>query len=120
MTVETLAYVIDNPSITLPKLNAEIAALWSALLTPESQVRKNAEAIGIPCDSLPREHGDIIAVDRSAAGLEMSLIEFIVTLTGTSAAQRVGRDLWVYVILPWLRQKYGDKALRESQRKLPK
>jgi predicted NAD-dependent protein-ADP-ribosyltransferase YbiA (DUF1768 family) len=95
--------------------------LWADLHRKGSPTYARAIASGIETAALPTNIEEYIDFKKSAAGLDHSVVDFVVMLAGTEAAKVVGRgvikvssQLWDLVLLPLIRRKWGDEALKEK------
>ena len=110
---ETETYQVDNVEGGITSVKAITQELWGALLDPTSDDHKNMLGKGINPLELPHDLTQILSMKKSAAGFDASIVDMVVTFASGSVA----KDLWTYIILPHLRNKFGDTALKKRAKK---
>ncbi|MCA8287299.1 hypothetical protein [Burkholderia vietnamiensis] len=108
-------------NVTFEDLTDHIEFLWQDLHREGSSTYKRAVASGIEISALPVSMDEVFDFRKSAAGLDHSVVDFVVMLAGTEAAKVAGRgvikattQLWDHVFLPLIRSKWGDESLKEK------
>jgi hypothetical protein len=119
---EAISYIIETgPDVSFNVIAREIYQLWDEV--HEAGTALNLDAVSKQCNFAgPESTGERgILVSKSAAGLDHSVIELVVTFMGGKFATTLGegakaasRDLWKKVILPYLQNKYGTNVLKEQ------
>jgi hypothetical protein len=101
-----------SPTVTIEKIKHEVATVWADLKSRSSGAYDEAVKHGIDVNALPENVVQAIELRKSSAGLDPNYTDLVVTLVNS----KVALDVWTYILLPWLRDKFGDKAL-EARRK---
>lgn len=110
---ETVTYQIDNVAGGITSVKAAVQEFWEALLDPANDDHQNIIDKGINPSQLPHDLTQILSMKKSAAGFDASIVDMVVTFASGSVA----KDLWTYIILPHLRDKFGDTALKKRAKK---
>jgi hypothetical protein len=111
----TFDYQLSGPSVR--EVQQELDRLWESLNTDRESLRR-AQQARISLAKLPAgRRGQLIKVRRKGAGLEPATTAIVVVI-GLGA--KVLRDVWKHILLPRLRKKYGDQALKETVEKKAK
>jgi len=119
---DTISYVIETGSqASFNALARDIYQAWSDILTPGTELHREAEAAKIDLSAYAGGDQRGIAVSKSAAGLDHSVVELVIAFLGSEAARAIGagtkvvaRDIWKTILLPLLQRKYGAKVLTEN------
>ncbi|MBN3769786.1 hypothetical protein [Burkholderia sp. Se-20378] len=114
-------YVIEaSEEVSYNTLAREIYWLWDQAHQPGTLLNTEAKAQNCAVD-LEASGERSLSVSKSAAGLDHSTVELVVTFLGGGFAHTVGRgaatasrDLWYKVILPYLVDRYGTNALKRK------
>ncbi|SDH78208.1 hypothetical protein SAMN04487926_10811 [Paraburkholderia steynii] len=122
---EQFDYAIDTSSdVSFSVIAAEIYRAWDDAHTTGTELNRIAIANQCDLNTDPSESERGIAVTKTAAGLDHTVVEVAVAILGSKAASVVGegirvgtRDLWTTVILPYLQNKYGTNVLKKKARK---
>jgi hypothetical protein len=98
--------VTRGGGIRLSDLQATAREAWKLMHTPGSSAHTDALANGIDVAQLPKRLREMVDVRPDGAGL-VTVEGVVVGFIG-----RVAWDVWKYVLLPQIRRKWGDDALR--------
>jgi hypothetical protein len=110
MTNEELRYQIDWNHISLREIQKAVDEAWETLAEPGSAIRQTAQQHGIDTASLPATRKEALALKKSEAGLHQEVVDLLLVATSHAA-----RDVWHHVLLPWLRSRFGDDAIKERK-----
>lgn len=114
MPVEQFEYAVTD-SLSVREIQGAANKAWELLKAGNPELRAAAAEAEICVDSLPDRLDDVLRISKSAAGFDPSSVDLIIAIVSSQAAAKVGKDLWSYVILPWLRREYGDHAVTEKR-----
>ena len=107
---DTLKY---TASVTTGELNAATNELWAALQRNDSALATEATACGIDLQQIAGLSRDqAITFHQDGAGFDPATTAIVVALAPVAAG--IVRDLWKEIILPRLRQRLGNDALKEK------
>lgn len=81
---------------------------WRQMRRPGTTAHANAVACGFDRVELPKRLTDVVTVRPDGAGA--ATVDMIVVLSG-----KVAWDIWKYVLLPHIRDIWGDGALKRKQ-----
>lgn len=110
---EELVYA--RGELSVDQIQTEIAKIWQALDNPDSSAR-GAELSAADFDrtALAGIVGEnAIAVRAAASGADPTTALLLVTLA--PSANQVIKDLWLTVVLPRIRRRWGDDAIGEEK-----
>jgi hypothetical protein len=98
--------VTRTGGIGLSELQATTREAWKLMRTPGSSAHADALANGIDLEGLPKHLREMVEIRPDGAG--------IVTVEGVVVGYlcRAAWDVWKHVLLPQIRRKWGDEALR--------
>jgi len=119
MDITTRTYTI-SPSTSVEEIDQLTREAWRELLRPTSLLRKEAKGIGIPVESFKGDFEDYFVLQQKEApsGIgEMQVIWAAISAAATAAAPAVGRmawQLWNQIIIPYLKRKTSEDAIKES------
>lgn len=108
MSNEAITYTAQN--LTRADLERELDTLWNELRA-DGATRDAALARGINVDDVP-DRRDAISVTTDAAGF--TPVETAIIVAFAPVAAKVARDIWEHIILPRIRQRYGQNALEKK------
>jgi len=108
--------ILDKNHVTVADIQKEVHIAWNQLHDPQSIIAHNAVRFGIEPSQLPEKLEDILSVRPSGQGLDPSTIAIIVAIINSSAVSTVAKDIWKYVILPHIRDRFGDNAIEELKK----
>src|SRR5262249_31326318 len=86
--------------------------VWREIHDEGSLAREEAERAGIPLGALPESMERVLSLKASGAGFEPGSVVLVVTGMLLNGASRVALDVWKHVVLPRIREKWGDHALK--------
>ncbi|MEV6105787.1 hypothetical protein AB0M28_13870 [Streptomyces sp. NPDC051940] len=110
MTGKELAY--RRGTLSVEELDREVAAFW-AELAESAELRAEVAAHGVPPrDVLAVPPGEAVRFRVEGAGLDASHIALVVALA--PAANHALTSLWDTVVLPWIRGRRGEDAVRDA------
>lgn len=95
---------VDHKAIQAASLKA-----WADVRVPGSISNARATEAGVNIEALPQSLNAMLKIHPSGAPLID--VDFVVTAIGSGAAAKIGMDMWKYVLLPHIREKFGDKAI---------
>lgn len=106
MSSEEQQYVIsDKSKLSIGDVQAAAKTAWVDLHTQGSAARARAEANGIDVDALPESLDEVIRIRSAGAGFgSLDLV--------LGALAPIGWDLWKHVLLPHIRERWGDNAIK--------
>jgi hypothetical protein len=105
-----------SQGLSIRQVHDAAATAWALLKTGKDPLLvESAAKHGISAALLPEDLRDVLSIGKSASGFDPSTIDLLIVLLGSSAAKKVGEDVWKYVFLPYLRRKFGDQALVEKK-----
>ncbi len=117
-TAEELVYARGDLSVD--QVQAEIAQFWQALDNPgssevEAELSAKLSATGLDRAALASfDRGNAITVRAAASGADPIAVVLLVTLAPST--NRIIKDLWATIVLPRIRQRWGDNAIGEEKR----
>ncbi|MEC5161981.1 hypothetical protein ACFDR9_001234 [Janthinobacterium sp. CG_23.3] len=111
MSSEQLTYELTNAQVPFSAIQLELEQAYSSLKEPASDAAQRAVEAGIDTAALPGTFGQVLSVKKSAAGVDSSLVELIIAVSGSGLAATVATDLWKKVLLPILVAKFGVDAI---------
>lgn len=97
--------IVDQKKMDVDEVQRSVEEVVGQLREPKSRLGKEASKRGIKID-----YSDFPTFDvkKGKANVAFGGLELLIAIMGSAAAKRVGEDLWVHVILPYLRGTYGD------------
>jgi hypothetical protein len=121
MSNEQLAYELTNAQVSFNAIQAELGRVYLSLKDPASEAAQRAVEAGIDTASLPDTIDEALSVKKSGAGVDSSLVELIIAISGSGLATTVATDLWKKVLLPVLVAKFGADAIvaKKKSKKTP-
>src|SRR5262249_13959283 len=96
-------------TVSPPKLTDTLEHLWDEVQAGDSPVSDEAAQV-ITRNEIQKMQGAGISIERDSSGLTPAETTVIVTF-----ASHIARDLWQYVFLPRIRQRWGDGSVKRSQ-----
>ncbi len=109
--------IARDSGATVEAIRASARKVWGELHQPGSLAREEAERAGIPLDDVPEDMEEALSLKPSGAGFEPASVALVVTGMLLHGAGRASLDIWKYVLLPRIREKWGDRALKDQKTK---
>ena len=104
MTIQEEYVITDKTSVSVKDVQQAVRAAWADLAVEGSTAREQAIDAGIDLDALPAELDGFVDVQPAAAG--MGGVDLLILAASHAAVQ-----LWQYVLLPQIRERWGDKSI---------
>ncbi|MFZ0042557.1 MAG: hypothetical protein WAK93_14695 [Solirubrobacteraceae bacterium] len=113
-TAEELVYA--RGELSVDQVQAEIAQFWQALDNPgSSALEAELSAAGLDRAALASfDRENAISVRAATSGADPIAVVLLVTLAPST--NRIIKDLWATIVLPRIRQRWGDDAIGEEKR----
>jgi hypothetical protein len=108
--------IVDKNNVTIAKLQNEANIAWEQLHKPNSSAAQSAINHSIDLSQLPSKLEDALKILPSGQGIDPTTIAIIVAIVNSPAVATAARDIWKYVILPHIRDKFGDEAIKERKK----
>lgn len=108
--------IAPDSEATIEKIRKLAREVWRELREEGSLAREEAERAGILLEDIPENMEEVLTLKPSGAGFEPGSVALIAAGMVLHGAGRAALDVWKYVLLPRIREKWGDHALkRQSQ-----
>lgn len=109
-------FVYARGGLSVDQIHSEIAQFWQALDNPgSSALEAELNAAGLDRAALANvDRENAITVRAGTSGVDPTTAVLLVTLA--PSANRIIKDLWVTVVLPRIRRRWGDDAVGEKKR----
>ncbi len=101
---EKIEIAIDKGVLSVKDVQDAVRAAWDDLRVPGSTVHQLALDAGIDIDALPATPAGFVDAQPAAAG--MGGVDLIILAASHAAVQ-----IWQHVLLPQIRERWGDKAI---------
>lgn len=111
-TKKEVHFKITRPRLQVAQVQAAAQDAWAEMRTPGTKAHANAVAHGLKPESLPSKLNQVLVLRSEAAGV--GTVDLAVVAIGL--ASKAAWDLWQYVVLPHIRERWGDKALEERKK----
>jgi hypothetical protein len=102
--------------VSLKQIQRYAADVWRELGEVDSDASRNAARFRIDVSSVSRDIKDEVDLRPTPPAFAFNPNDVVLTIVKSGAAARVALDLWRYVLLPRIRAKWGDDALKERER----
>lgn len=109
---QVLCFRIGRDDLRIVEVQATAKEAWKQMREPGTVAHANALARGIDPQTLPKQLDRVIELRPNGAGI--SSVDLIVTIA-SSVGAKAGLDLWKYVALAHIRDRWGDHALKEMR-----
>jgi hypothetical protein len=104
-----LQFVLLRPNkIRITDIQETVIEAWRRMGRPGTIEHANSLAYGLDRTDLPRRLADMVTLRPDGAGV--GTVDLIVVLSG-----KVAWDLWKHVLLPHIRDVWGDDALKRKR-----
>jgi hypothetical protein len=105
----TFEHRLDRSTVSADVIEKDVAAIWDEL-KGDAAVRAEAAAAGIDLGKIDAIKNNPIDVKQAGQGLDPATTAIIVASAPVVA--EICRDIWRHIILPRLKRKYGQDAIR--------
>jgi hypothetical protein len=99
--------IADKSVLSVKDVQDAVRAAWADLRVEGSTARQLAIDAGIDIDDLPDTAAGFVDVKPAAAGI--AGVDLIILAASHAAVQ-----LWQHVLLPQIRERWGDKAIAKK------
>ena len=106
--------VVDREKMRVSDVASLASEAWDNLKRPESQAYKAAEAAGVDRALLPPKIDDALTIEEEGAPFELATLAVIIATALAPEAKKAVADVWKCVLLPRIRHRWGDHALKEK------
>lgn len=96
--------IADKSVLSVKDVQDAVRAAWADMRIEGSMARQLAIDAGIDIDALPETAAGFVDVKPAAAGI--AGVDLIILAASHAAVQ-----LWQHVLLPQIRERWGDKAI---------
>ncbi len=107
MTVQEEFTIADKALLSVKDVQDAVRTAWADLRVEGSAARQLAIDAGIDIDDLPATAAGFVDVKPAAAGI--AGVDLIILAASHAAVQ-----LWQHVLLPQIRERWGDKAIAKK------
>jgi hypothetical protein len=105
--------ITRRDEISITDIQTAMREAWRQIGKPGTTEYANYRANRLDRFELPGKLGRLVAVRPDGAGI--AGVDVIIVLSG-----KVAWDLWKHVLLPHLRDRWGDDALKRKRTALPR
>lgn len=115
MSSEQHTYQLNN--VSMEDFSREIENLWKQLQKPDSKLREEAIAKGLPAaelDELRKHNYDEVIELRRGAALDPASVALIVAFAPVAA--KVIKDVWERLIFPRLVKQFGRGTIEPTDK----
>lgn len=110
MIEDSIEYVIEDKSRHgVTDVQAAVNDAWIDIQVEGTEANARAKRAGIEVSSLPAEVAKLLGIRPSAAGI--GTVDFVLVALGP-----VAWDVWKHVLLPQIRERWGDNAIKEKKK----
>jgi hypothetical protein len=120
MSDEILVYELDGTLLDVSDIRLALNDAFAQLKKGTGAAYDRALTEDVDLSALPDSLGDMVALKKSSAGVDPSLVDLVVYLAGTEMAKMVAKDLWKKVLLPYLAAKFGTDAVKQKKAARPR
>lgn len=99
--------------VSITDIQSAIREAWRQISKPGTTEYANFRANGLDRFELPGRLSNLITVRPDGAGV--AGVDVIIVLSG-----KVAWDLWKHVLLPHIRDRWGDDALKRKRAAIPR
>ncbi|MCU1315200.1 MAG: hypothetical protein JWN63_522 [Candidatus Acidoferrum typicum] len=107
--------VTQDSGATISSVRKLAREVWHELQTEGSEAREDAKRAGIDLETIPSTLEKGLELRPSGAAFEPGSMALVVSGMLLHVAGQASLDLWKYVLLPRIRERWGDHALRERK-----
>ena len=116
MAATRLEYeILDIKTVRVIDIQRLAEEIWSELRTAGTPAYVSAKGAHIDVTILPDTIDEALSIQATAASVDLATISVVVG-TLAPAAGKAAWDIWKHVMLPQIRMRWGDVAIREMQR----
>lgn len=115
MSDDILAYQLNGKLVAVNNIQTVLDKAFQGIKQQSGEAYDRAVAENIDLTVLPASLKEVMALNKTGAGIDPSLGELLVWLAGSEAVRAVGRDLWKKVFLPYLIAKFGNDAIKPKK-----
>lgn len=98
-----------HSTISPANLSGTLDELWAEILAGDSPISTEAAEVA-SLDELRKQGQPGIGAYRDSSGLSPADTTIIITF-----AAKVSYDLWQFVLLPRIRQRWGDESMKKAE-----